>query len=314
MREHDDADGSEGGWVERLGGDFVVRLLSGVVMAAAVALFTLSGPMPFALMVVAISLLVSWEWGRLVHGPDAGILVAVQLGAAAVAGLLATVQYPGLGLLALLIGAILATLLSLGRNSFLAALGVLYAGFPAIALIWLRSDPRDPWLALVSVVFLIVIVATADTAAFLCGRLLRGPLLWPQVSPKKTWSGLAGAVGASAVMGALFSLAVSGGSAPRLAAIGAALALVAQAGDLAESALGCGLHPAGARWRHGPRRRPDRRRVRWRIGRRGYRHAVARTRALARLVRGGWFPIWFPGRRTPRPRLPPTESGRRRTP
>jgi phosphatidate cytidylyltransferase len=237
MREHDDADGSEGGWVERLGGDFVVRLLSGVAMAAAVALFTLSGPTPFALMVVAISLLVSWEWGRLVHGPDAGILVAVQLGAAAVAGLLATVQYPGLGLLALLIGAILATLLSLGRNSFLAALGVLYAGFPAIALIWLRSDPRDPWLALVSVVFLIVIVATADTAAFLCGRLLRGPLLWPQVSPKKTWSGLVGAVGASAVMGALFSLAVSGGSAPRLAAIGAALALVAQAGDLAESAL-----------------------------------------------------------------------------
>ena len=237
MREHDDADGSEGGWVARLGGDFVVRLLSGVAMAAAVALFTLSGPTPFALMVVAISLLVSWEWGRLVHGPDAGILVAVQPGAAAVAGLLATVQYSGLGLLALLIGAILATLLSLGRNSFLAALGVLYAGFPAIALIWLRSDPRDPWLALVSVVFLIVIVATADTAAFLCGRLLRGPLLWPQVSPKKTWSGLVGAVGASAVMGALFSLAVSGGSAPRLAAIGAALALVAQAGESAESAL-----------------------------------------------------------------------------
>jgi len=116
-------------------------------------------------------------------------------------------------------------------------LGGLYAGFPAIALIWLRSDPRDPWLALVSVVFLIVIVATADTAAFLCGRLLRGPLLWPQVSPKKTWSGLVGAVGASAVIGALFSLAVSGGSAPRLAAIGAALALIAQAGDLAESAL-----------------------------------------------------------------------------
>jgi len=66
---------------------------------------------------------------------------------------------------------------------------------------------------------------------------LRGPLLWPQVSPKKTWSGLVGAVGASAVIGALFSLAVSGGSAPRLAAIGAALALIAQAGDLAESAL-----------------------------------------------------------------------------
>ena len=56
MREHDDADGSEGGWTERLGGDFVVRLLSGLAMGVGVALFTLSGSTPFALMVVAISL------------------------------------------------------------------------------------------------------------------------------------------------------------------------------------------------------------------------------------------------------------------
>jgi phosphatidate cytidylyltransferase len=237
MREHDEAEGSESGWTERLGGDFVVRLLSGLAMGVAVALFTLLGSTPFALMVVAISLVVSWEWGRLVHGTDAGILVAVQLASAAVAGLLATFLYPGLGLLALLIGAILATLLSLGRNSFLAALGVLYAGFPAISLIWLRSDPYEPWLGLLSVIFLIVIVATADTAAFLCGRMLQGPLLWPQVSPKKTWSGLIGAVGASAVIGALFWFAVPGGSALRLAAVGAAVAMVAQAGDLAESAL-----------------------------------------------------------------------------
>jgi phosphatidate cytidylyltransferase len=237
MREHDDADGSEGGWTERLGGDFVVRLLSGLAMGVGVALFTLSGSTPFALMVVAVSLVVSWEWGRLVHGTDSGILVAVQLASAAVAGLLATFLYPGLGLLALLIGAILAALLSLGRNSFLAALGVLYAGFPAISLIWLRSDPYEPWLGLLSVVFLILIVATADTAAFLCGRLLQGPLLWPQVSPRKTWSGLIGAVAASAVIGALFWFAVPGGSALRLAAVGAVVAVVAQAGDLAESAL-----------------------------------------------------------------------------
>jgi phosphatidate cytidylyltransferase len=237
MREHEDGEETEGGWAERLGGDFVVRLLSGLAMGAGVALLTLWGSTPFALMVVALSLVVSWEWGRLVHGTDAGILVAVQLGSAAVAGLLATFLSPGLGLLALPIGAILATLLSLGRNSFLAALGVLYPGFPAVALIWLRSDPHVPWLGLLSVIFLIVIVAAADTAAFLCGRLLQGPLLWPQVSPKKTWSGLVGAVGASALVGALFSLAVPGGSALRLAAVGAALALVAQAGDLGESAL-----------------------------------------------------------------------------
>jgi hypothetical protein len=134
----------------------------------------------------------------------------------------------------LCIGAILALLLSLERNSLLAALGVLYAGLPAVSLIWVRSD--DPF-GLRAVIFLILIVAVADTAAFLSGRLFRGPLLWPRVSPKKTWSGLLGALVASAVVGALFWVVVPDGSPLRLAATGAVLAAVAQAGDLAESAL-----------------------------------------------------------------------------
>jgi len=111
---------------------------------------------------------------------------------------------------------------------------VLYAGLPTVALIWLRSD--EPF-GLRAVIFLILIVVTTDTAAFLSGRLLRGPLLWPRVSPKKTWSGLLGALVASAVVGALFSAFVSGASPLRLAIAGALLAAVAQAGDLAESAL-----------------------------------------------------------------------------
>jgi phosphatidate cytidylyltransferase len=134
----------------------------------------------------------------------------------------------------LCIGAILAPLLSLDRNSSFAALGVIYAGLPAVALIWLRLD--EPF-GLRAVFFLLLIVATADTAAFICGRLLGGPLLWPRVSPKKTWSGLLGAIAASAVVGALYWTVVPGGSVLRLAAAGALLAAVAQAGDLAESAL-----------------------------------------------------------------------------
>jgi phosphatidate cytidylyltransferase len=233
MSEHDDPE-RDTGWAARLGDDFAARLFSGLAMAAVAALFTFSGPTPFAALVVAVALIVSWEWGRLVHGPDAGVLVAVQIGTVAVSGLLAAFVSVGLGFLALPIGAILATLLSLGGNSFLSAAGVFYAGFPAVAVIWLRSDVD---LGLQGAIFLILVVATADTAAFLCGRLMRGPQLWPNVSPNKTWSGFVGALIASAVVGAFFWLAVPGGSAVRLAATGAALALVAQAGDLAESAL-----------------------------------------------------------------------------
>ena len=231
MSEHDE---ERGGWVARLGEDFAARLLTSLVVGTVAAIFTFSGPTPFAILAVAVALLVSWEWGRLVHGPDAGILVAVQIGTVAVAGLLAASLSPGLGLLALPIGAILATLLTLGRNSFLSAAGVFYAGFPAVAAIWLRSDAA---LGLQAMIFLIVVVATADTAAFLCGRLMGGPLLGPRISPNKTWAGFIGALIASAIVGGLFWLAVPGSSVFRLAATGAVLALVAQAGDLAESAL-----------------------------------------------------------------------------
>jgi phosphatidate cytidylyltransferase len=237
MNEHDNSgqdDGAQRSWTARLGSDFPLRLAAGLAMGAVALAFTLAGAMPFAVLVVLAALVVSWEWGRLVHGKEAGIVMAVQIGTAALAGILAAAGFVGLGLLALPIGAILATLLSLGRNSLFSAAGVFYAGLPTVALIWLRSDA---WLGLLAVVFLIVIVVTADTAGFLAGRLLGRTKLWPSVSPNKTWEGLIGAVVASAVMGGLFWFAIPGASAVRLAATGAVLALVAQAGDLAESAL-----------------------------------------------------------------------------
>lgn len=234
MSDRDPMDASSGGVAARLGNDFRVRLASGVVMATAAALLTVAGSVPFAVLVAAAALLVSWEWGRLVHGPENGAVLAVLLGTTGVAAFLAAIGYVALGLLALPIGAILATVLSLGRNSLFSALGIFYAGFPAVALIWLRSDP---WHGLLATVFVIAIVATSDTAAFFSGRLLKGPLLWERVSPNKTWAGMIGALVACAVVGALFWFAVPEGSALRLGVTGAVLSFVAQVGDLAESAL-----------------------------------------------------------------------------
>ena len=94
-----------------------------------------------------------------------------------------------------------------------------------------------PTLGLLAVIFVIVIVIASDTAGFLSGRLLGGPKLWPRVSPNKTWAGFIGALVASSIVGALFWFAVPDGSVVRLAAAGAMLSFVAQAGDLAESAI-----------------------------------------------------------------------------
>lgn len=236
MNQHDDAPagGAPLPFSARLGGDLNTRVVSGLVMAVIAALFLVWGSMPFSVLVVVMTMLLSWEWGRMVHGREADAVIAVHIIAAGSAAVLAAFGFVGLGLLTLPIGAILAMLLTLGGNSIYAALGVFYAGLPAVALIWLRSDAA---LGLLAVVFVIAIVVVADTAAYFCGRLLGGARLWPRVSPNKTWAGLLGAVLASAIVGALFWFVVPHGSAPQLAGTGAILALVAQAGDLAESAL-----------------------------------------------------------------------------
>jgi phosphatidate cytidylyltransferase len=239
MSEDEEAESSAGASLDvrsRLGSDFGSRLVWGLAMGVAAAVCTILGAVPFAVLVIFVAVLLSWEWGRLVHGREADIVIAVHVGAVAVAAVLAAVGFVFLGLLALLIGSILAMLLSLGRNSQFSALGVFYAGLPAIALIWLRSDP-DPLLGLLAVVFVILVVVASDTGGFLAGRLMRGPKLWPRISPNKTWAGSLGALVASAIVGALFWLVVPDSSPGRLAAAGVALSLVAQAGDLAESAI-----------------------------------------------------------------------------
>jgi phosphatidate cytidylyltransferase len=98
----------------------------------------------------------------------------------------------------------------------------------------LRSDPT---YGLRAAVFVILVVIAADTGAFLAGRGLAGPKLWPSVSPNKTWAGLFGGVLAGGITGALMALAVPGSSALRLGTTAAVLAFLAQMGDLMESAI-----------------------------------------------------------------------------
>lgn len=80
-------------------------------------------------------------------------------------------------------------------------------------------------------------VWATDTGGYVAGRTLGGPKLAPTVSPNKTWSGLAGAMLAAGVVGAVIASFWPGWNALTIGLASLGLALVGQAGDLFESRL-----------------------------------------------------------------------------
>ncbi|HRD74740.1 MAG TPA: phosphatidate cytidylyltransferase [Hyphomicrobiaceae bacterium] len=216
------------------GRDLTQRTISGLALAAAALLLTYLGPLPFAGLVLAIAMALTWEWGRVVRDGEIDAVMIVH-GIAILAAIVATfLKAPAIAILIVAMGGVLAGVVAYGATSRLSAIGVLYVGLPAIALISFRSDPVWGFRA---VLLLFVCVWGTDVAAYFSGRAIGGPKLWPRVSPNKTWAGFVGGVGTSAIAGAILSRFVEQGSALRLALTGLGLGIVAQLGDLAESAL-----------------------------------------------------------------------------
>ncbi len=214
--------------------DLKPRLFAGVALAVIAFALLALGQRPFALLVLAVALAMSWEWGRMVRNASLDLPFAVQATAVTIAILLSVMGMPALGIAVIAIGTIVVFALGFGTESGLSAQGVLYVGLPAVMLLWLRGDGV---LGFWAVLLVVACVAATDTAAFFTGRQIGGPKLWPAVSPNKTWSGLIGGVSASALTAVAVAQGISGASAGRMALIGLVLGLVAQAGDLAESAL-----------------------------------------------------------------------------
>jgi phosphatidate cytidylyltransferase len=211
------------------------RILSGLAIGAVALVLTYWSVTTFAVLMFVIGAAMSWEWGRMVRGamPDTGMIVQVL--AVFLAAALSASDMAGLGIAATIIGAIAVAALAFGAGrAQLSGAGVLYAALPIVALGWLRGD--EP-LGFHATLLVLLSVIVTDVAAYASGRTIGGPKLWPNVSPNKTWSGLIGGVVAAALAGALFSWALGTGSPRWLATLGFILAVIAQGGDLAESAL-----------------------------------------------------------------------------
>lgn len=213
------------------------RVVSALVLAAAVLAVTLWGGWPFRLVWVLVAGIVAYEWLSIVSRANA---VAAGAGVA-VAGLalallpLSSAAVVGVTAAAALLGALSAPFVR-GRLP-LELCGVAYA----LAFAIITPALRDwPVAGLALILWSFAVVWLTDIAAYFTGRTLGGPKLMPRVSPKKTWSGAIGGTLAGTVAGALiWSWATTGGFGVngRVLAASLAASVASQAGDLYESAL-----------------------------------------------------------------------------
>ncbi len=225
-----------------------LRALSAAILIPVVLLAVWIGEWLFlALMLAAVGLLAR-EWA-LMSAPHAPIRAAAPIfgavGVALVAVKLDFLIAPGLGHMELawlllplgaLAAALIARLRGVAERPMDEAFGVLYIGAPAVAIEWLHSGHEGRgWVAA-----LLSVAWAADSAAFAAGTILKGPKLWPRVSPKKTWSGfIVGLIAgvAAAVVYSLWRPLPGGPPVAWAVPIGFVAALAVMAGDLWESML-----------------------------------------------------------------------------
>lgn len=221
--------------------DLRKRALSAAVLGpAALACIWLGAEAFTGMMALGVALL-AWEWvhlcGRRIRVlPGMAVPVAVFA-----AGALAVMNQPRIALGVLGLGFLAAWFFAhrmaetLTQPALRLALGVLYIGLAGIALIELRHDTEA---GRANVLFLFLIVWASDIGAYLAGRTLGGPKLWPAVSPNKTWSGAIGGLVAAILAG--LGVAFWFSDSPLVLAVVAAaviLGVASQAGDLLESAI-----------------------------------------------------------------------------
>ncbi len=216
----------------RFGADLKPRVAAAVGMGSVALAVAWVGGFVFAAFWWLASIVVLWEWQRLVGGGR--LIERVAVGALTLAlAALSALHNSILGVAAALILGAGAVGWIAGRGQGLwAAGGVLYAGALVASVGLLRVSPS---FGMAAILWLFAVVWGADIAAYFGGRLIGGPKLWPSVSPGKTWAGAIVGAFAGAVLGLVLAAWTN-----RLAALfwlGLATAIVSELGDLFESAL-----------------------------------------------------------------------------
>ena len=115
-----------------------------------------------------------------------------------------------------------------GKNYTLFTFGYFYI---TCAMLFLSTHMMDPQLVL----WMLILIWSNDSFAYFIGKKLKGPKLWINISPNKTWSGFLGGM----ICGSLFSGGVADfyDIVPHPYLLSLFLSCIGHGGDLLESAV-----------------------------------------------------------------------------
>ncbi|MEM9422081.1 MAG: phosphatidate cytidylyltransferase [Pseudomonadota bacterium] len=211
-------------------------LTAAILIPLSLLAIIIGGPIYSAVIAFMVIVLI-FEWTRMVDGAEFSRGFYALSGTAGLAIFVAAGGQYGWALAVALVGGVGATFLEGRRQGWApwALVGAMYLVVPAVAALFIRDAPLQ------GRAFTLILFATVwatDSGAYIAGKVLGGPKLWPDLSPQKTWAGALGglALGLGTALALGMLLRVSAPIAVLLL-VGVVLPIAAIVGDLLESAL-----------------------------------------------------------------------------